>query len=184
MPRRSIPACAGEPLRVFSIRGLSPRVRGNLRVIVEQVRPGSIRGAGEPSIPACAGEPRTRSTRGPGRRVYPRVCGGTIRSHSTGPTARGLSPRVRGNLTHCFETTGFSGSIPACAGEPMLALWRSLAIWVYPRVCGGTVHEVGRDVSGEGLSPRVRGNRYIGVGYKKMPGSIPACAGEPPSGRA
>ena len=91
---RSIPACAGEPLRSRGIfflggvyprvcggthhwdpdatpeRGLSPRVRGNPgRNLLHHVQQGSI--------PACAGEPAPgRSTR-PGSKVYPRVCGGT-----------------------------------------------------------------------------------------------------------
>ena len=31
-----------------------------------------------------------------------------------------------------------------------------------------------------GLSPRVRGNQDVGLGGEQEPGSIPACAGEPP----
>ena len=72
---RSIPACAGEPKRPTALlltvwvyprvcggtycwrgywlrqKGLSPRVRGNLRAVVH---PAVLRG----SIPACAGEPQ------------------------------------------------------------------------------------------------------------------------------
>ena len=93
--QRSIPACAGEPIfagyelchcgvyprvcggttlrqyRNVSCGGLSPRVRGNLRVrpvFVENRR----------SIPACAGEPCSRSSACTTQRVYPRVCGGTL----------------------------------------------------------------------------------------------------------
>ena len=91
---RSIPACAGEPVRDgdgvvngkvyprvcggtppaaaagLALAGLSPRVRGN------PDRAGRY-GDGRRSIPACAGEPCMR-TEGVGRvRVYPRVCGGT-----------------------------------------------------------------------------------------------------------
>ena len=90
----SIPACAGEPLhswngspplRVYprvcggtgvssamarSLRGLSPRVRGNHRhPLLPDRRLGSI--------PACAGEPRYERDKAAGQRVYPRVCGGT-----------------------------------------------------------------------------------------------------------
>ncbi len=112
---RSIPACAGEPIRACSawgllgvyprvcrgtedrfvvrqnLKGLSPRVQGNQRPSVYLVRTAG-------SIPACAGEPaRSRdSTASP--RVYPRVCRGT---HSCRPTRccwAGLSPRVQGNL--------------------------------------------------------------------------------------
>ena len=94
MIHRSIPACAGEPVRqIFStwaisvyprvcggtgyrrhthepLQGLSPRVRGNHL-------PQSCPYPSTRSIPACAGEPaRFRAL--PGKpRVYPRVCGGT-----------------------------------------------------------------------------------------------------------
>ena len=92
--RRSIPAYAGEPSpassstpprRVYprvcggtytqaiehrAVRGLSPRMRGNL------VESGSDRpDAG--SIPAYAGEPRMQSAPRRQHGVYPRVCGGT-----------------------------------------------------------------------------------------------------------
>ncbi len=92
---RSIPACAGEPCparplghcrRVYprvcggtanarliaaSPDGLSPRVRGNLRLGLEH-------NAGQRSIPACAGEPRPQASRRGRVQVYPRVCGGTL----------------------------------------------------------------------------------------------------------
>ena len=90
----SIPACAGEPSlrtccsvqpRVYprvcggtrgSIRagqfyqGLSPRVRGNRRLVGEDM-------LGKRSIPACAGEPKSVRRTNILYRVYPRVCGGT-----------------------------------------------------------------------------------------------------------
>ena len=91
---RSIPACAGEPRKLWlprgplwvyprvcggtarkkvtgvSLGGLSPRVRGNrARLDVEQVP--------DRSIPACAGEPRPTGGDRPDGGVYPRVCGGT-----------------------------------------------------------------------------------------------------------
>ena len=93
--RRSIPACAGEPLRTcpcntpqqvyprvcggtgnrgrrrWRFGGLSPRVRGNpcARAMAKSVWR---------SIPACAGEPSTPSSIPPRTTVYPRVCGGTL----------------------------------------------------------------------------------------------------------
>ena len=93
---RSIPACAGEPLRTSDwlspggvyprvcggtsggcssgmVRyGLSPRVRGNL---IERNASLDF----DRSIPACAGEPPSTQEPQPTRRVYPRVCGGTNR---------------------------------------------------------------------------------------------------------
>ena len=71
--------------------GLSPRVRGNLVVVVA---PAPVVG----SIPACAGEPPVGGGRGGGQRVYPRVCGGTLDRVIAAQQAWGLSPRVRGNL--------------------------------------------------------------------------------------
>ena len=72
-----------------------------------------------------------------------------------------------------------SRSIPACAGEPYEgAVGRSNSP-VYPRVCGGTSFALQHNTGTVGLSPRVRGNP-TGVRYRDtMPGSIPACAGEP-----
>ena len=50
---------------------------------------------------------------------------------------------------------------------------------VYPRVCGGTDEERHAQDSGEGLSPRVRGNRVHPLIELRLVRSIPACAGEP-----
>ena len=55
---------------------------------------------------------------------------------------------------------------------------------VYPRVCGGTCRSGTPASPARGLSPRVRGNREAGPRGHDRPGSIPACAGEPPSSSA
>ena len=73
LPKRSIPACAGEP----SDGGTTPVI--------------------ERSIPACAGEPFTAWVRCQDSTVYPRVCGGTSPSVNRRFARTGLSPRVRGN---------------------------------------------------------------------------------------
>ena len=152
---RSIPACAGEPrlpapvrywVRVYprvcggtdrtsttnsSPWGLSPRVRGNHLLLLQQV---FVIG----SIPACAGEPSApiacmmRST------VYPRVCGGTESGMTQAKQSNGLSPRVRGNRHAAGADRGACGSIPACAGEPRALYGMHKRGRVYPRVCGGT----------------------------------------------
>ena len=91
---RSIPACAGEPMRISlpttskgvyprvrggtltenrcsqSTQGLSPRARGNQCENLHQRRRGG-------SIPACAGEPGSIGDLPALREVYPRVRGGT-----------------------------------------------------------------------------------------------------------
>ena len=113
----SIPACAGEPLRVLRAEqilrvyprvcggaflrlpqrldhpGLSPRVRGSRELVnrwVEKIG----------SIPACAGEPRTMSPSRARGRVYPRVCGGAGSRSVNTYAVEGLSPRVRGSPRH------------------------------------------------------------------------------------
>ena len=91
----------------------------------------------------------------------------------------GLSPRVRGNHADIGQVELQAGSIPACAGEPCTAGGSPPPSPVYPRVCGGTVDGWRDRSTNEGLSPRVRGNRFD---YPTMPieeRSIPACAGEP-----
>ncbi len=132
----SIPACAGEPTcillnhivkRVYPRvcggtwapgseghppQGLSPRVRGNhlsTAYIHSAIR----------SIPACAGEPMSDTLALPTFPVYPRVCGGTPESCRQESPPGGLSPRVRGNPNGARATGCASGSIPACAGEPL-----------------------------------------------------------------
>ena len=193
---RSIPACAGEPQscpgaaapgRVYPrvcggtrgrrrprilMRGLSPRVRGN--------RGRHVRGAGaHRSIPACAGEPGCGRTRRAPRWVYPRVCGGTYFDDQHDHQHQGLSPRVRGNRSFFRFSRSNSGSIPACAGEPVAPSRPGTPSGVYPRVCGGTPSPCSSRPRDMGLSPRVRGNRVSTPAKRVEAGSIPACAGEP-----
>ena len=194
--RGSIPACAGEPGRRASAggacavyprvcggtrrderpmenaTGLSPRVRGNrLLFVAEKVAGGSI--------PACAGEPKTAAMCWRARMVYPRVCGGTPHQATQGARPEGLSPRVRGNRPRLRLPAGGVGSIPACAGEPPRPQGPVDRVEVYPRVCGGTLLADRIAVVSPGLSPRVRGNPAESRLPQKLPGSIPACAGEP-----
>ena len=89
----------------------------------------------------------------------------------------GLSPRVRGNHDLRGGPRQAVGSIPA--GEPGSTIAGPSGGGVYPRVCGGTLvaQRVGAFV--QGLSPRVRGNRFVPDHQPRRRGSIPACAGEP-----
>ena len=173
--RRSIPACAGEPsrdscarcrCRVYprvcggtryhssitrSLRGLSPRVRGNLgQHAYIQYDMGSI--------PACAGEPTRFHVLTGAPPVYPRVCGGTLRETFLSVSALGLSPRVRGNHRLYRANICYNRSIPACAGEPTFSTPQGGRKGVYPRVCGGTPAKDWTASQDVGLSPRVRGN--------------------------
>ena len=152
--------------------GLSPRVRGNP---ARRHLHYAIRG----SIPACAGEPVICRRSRRGRWVYPRVCGGTRRGPRRAVAGQGLSPRVRGNHTAANYHTARARSIPACAGEPRRPAFGYGRAAVYPRVCGGTPPQHRQRPVGEGLSPRVRGNRAVVAHAITDEGSIPACAGEP-----
>ena len=190
----SIPACAGEPAhrgtglcprRVYprvcggtwtcpvcgrKKLGLSPRVRGNLTGHVLALRPLG-------SIPACTGEPlaayRTAQLSG----VYPRVYGGTLDLCANGSGYGGLSPRVRGNHHDGSVGSLETRSIPACAGEPRRRAGARRASGVYPRVYGGTRAINNIEIDMTGLSPRVRGNLYLGHCQVVIVRSIPAYAG-------
>ena len=154
--------------------GLSPRVRGNLPLR----RPPRLR---RRSIPACAGEPTTAGLRYTVRGVYPRVCGGTASAVPASGALIGLSPRVRGNRPACRTICPTGRSIPACAGEPNRRRAAKGVPRVYPRVCGGTPGRANGCLALPGLSPRVRGNPLLSASDNRGIGSIPACAGEPPS---
>ena len=136
------------------------------------------------SIPACAGEPKHWGQCHSLNRVYPRVCGGTDNIPVGFAVYEGLSPRVRGNLLLANLPPPAVGSIPACAGEPRNSLSMIIRIWVYPRVCGGTVPAGSSSPEADGLSPRVRGNPGPGDTDRQSRRSIPACAGEPWTGLA
>ena len=187
-PGRSIPAPAGEPIYEARIerdggvypracggtgsactsgqhsRGLSPRLRGNLRLAIAS-------GAQARSIPAPAGEPLACMTTPSMHGVYPRAC-----RHSTSKLSRSLSPRLRGNRRR-RRGAGITGrSIPAPAGEPSAEQSRQRREGVYPRACGGTV---GMKLDGSvpvGLSPRLRGNHCQTTARRLLPRS-PACGG-------
>ena len=150
----SIPACAGEPQRRTLWRWprtVYPRVCGGARISEGSIPRGTglsprVRGSpvtdggstvGNGSIPACAGEPTEQPGVRLGARVYPRVCGGAKPVASVSAHALGLSPRVRGSLTANLYADYDVGSIPACAGEPLLGALGGLGLRVYPRVCGG-----------------------------------------------
>ena len=166
--------CGGTPSMVDSLAknsGLSPPMRGNR---------GShhLDHVGSGSIPAHAGEPSPVLHSPQLVSVYPRPCGGT--------SARSRVKRI-----------GIR-SIPAHAGEPyvvshlMLPPCGGTAVQmrvvcpmpVYPRPCGGTGFFRDYTRSKEGLSPPMRGNRYLSPPSRHRSGSIPAHAGEPRTGQA
>ena len=195
---RSIPACAGSPRtcprgglvhrvypRVCGVTwhqylvgrawwGLSPRVRGHHTAT--HGRRWSSR-----SIPACAGSPVISGHNGYRPWVYPRVCGVTVGMCSKSSRLGGLSPRVRGHHLLHVHLVGRSRSIPACAGSPPSLADVTTRRWVYPRVCGVTKASSVLPEVWRGLSPRVRGHLRAVTEALQALGSIPACAGSPPS---
>ena len=105
--------------------------------------------------------------------------GGTRKYGAVQTFSGGLSPRVRGNRIDCPAHIPFRGSIPACTGEPVVGEFVHQEHKVYPRVYGGTCRVVPSRRVSTGLSPRVRGNRFLQRGRQRRQGSIPACTGEP-----
>ena len=168
-------ACGGTGSGVCNLAmagGLSPRVRGNLAghgLAVNRHR----------SIPARAGEPAPAAPAARPGTVYPRACGGTYYARVEHHTDIGLSPRVRGNRSLRCPRYPRAGSIPARAGEPIDVSPPIIVIPVYPRACGGTYYARVEHHTDTGLSPRVRGNRWIAAVGSLPFGSIPARAGEP-----
>ncbi len=152
--------------------GLSPRVRGNPVGERTQYVVGG-------SIPARAGEPPTSAPAAAPSRVYPRACGGTVDGDPRPVARSGLSPRVRGNRPWVPKCRVSRRSIPARAGEPVRVLKITKCSGVYPRACGGTIRTAAALATGQGLSPRVRGNRTTERLRAGQMGSIPARAGEP-----
>ena len=97
----------------------------------------------------------------------------------------GLSPRGRGKLFPFAGSGGYSGSIPAWAGETRIDGEALNSRQVYPRVGGGNRQWTCGGCGARGLSPRGRGKLYVAVPERRSFGSIPAWAGEtiscPPS---
>ena len=110
--------------------------------------------------------------------VYPRVGGGNSNSSLTCWTISGLSPRGRGKPQFIAQNAFRPRSIPAWAGETVVASGNVGVIGVYPRVGGGNVWATAAAVSACGLSPRGRGKRPAASSPASARGSIPAWAGE------
>ena len=131
------------------------------------------------SIPASAGQPTSPNRLGVVFPVYPRECGATPAGLEPYHCNKGLSPRVRGNHCHCSRGWQENRSIPASAGQPLVACRFSRSTAVYPRECGATPCGNPRKQNNHGLSPRVRGNRLQTLLPPSQRRSIPASAGQP-----
>ncbi len=128
--------------------GLSPRMRGHLRLPVKPLN-------GPRSIPADAGAPTVPPNVPNDPKVYPRGCGGTCGCRACAFPCRGLSPRMRGHRQPTKLTISGPGSIPADAGAPSTESGTQFALRVYPRGCGGTPATVCQELGATGPSLRV-----------------------------
>ena len=111
------------------------------------------------------------------------MCGGAITFDAAHKMLQGPSPRVRGSHDSAEYYTDGRGSIPACAGEPGPSRSRPVPRAVHPRVCGGASFACTVDGCTRGPSPRVRGSLHRVGRALAVCRSIPACAGEPETGR-
>ena len=170
-PRECGEACPGVSRPPFSI-GLSPRVRGSLRVLQDVIE---WRG----SIPASAGKPARPREQRRVSEVYPRECGEAWQRHPDEVFERGLSPRVRGSPSSLSSAQRCMGSIPASAGKPPPNQHRRFRTRVYPRECGEAIGIAMDPPVAIGLSPRVRGSPSLGSVLTAEGRSIPASAGKP-----
>ena len=111
-------------------------------------------------------------------RVYPRERGGDGLLRAEPCRHEGLSPRTRGRRPHERGQEHDRGSIPANAGETAGRRRCGRARRVYPRERGGDAHLPPDAAATEGLSPRTRGRPGRWRRSGRLPGSIPANAGE------
>ena len=110
------------------------------------------------------------------------MCGETETAGIAVNVIQGLSPHVRGNLTVLGARDHVVGPIPACAGKPFRASFRSAWERAYPRMCGETYWIRRAEPNDWGLSPHVRGNQSRAGVLSRGAGPIPACAGKPRRG--
>ena len=176
IPIRAYPRIRGGTkllrLAVRQAQGLSPHTRGNLLFAI-------MGGPYNGPIPAYAGEPPCVATGGLAPRAYPRIRGGTVWNGPAQKASSGLSPHTRGNLRKLIDLLKPLGPIPAYAGEPFRSRRRSSTPGAYPRIRGGTTLRLGLVECNTGLSPHTRGNRHSNGPRERVPGPIPAYAGEP-----
>ena len=134
LPRRFIPACAGNtapPDQVVALPSVHPRVCGEHGRIDRRrwgAQGSSPRVRGTPSridnhihpvrfIPACAGNTRSQRHRSALQPVHPRVCGEHTSTKLHMLANHGSSPRVRGTLREKIIAGWKQRFIPACAGN-------------------------------------------------------------------
>src|SRR5690625_2357649 len=106
----------------------------------------------------CMGPPLPRVNQCIVLWVYPHVYGATILIVFTIQKILGLSPCVWGHLPKGFCNKPSVGSIPMCMGPPILYAGAISIQRVYPHVYGATNAVKADAITGQGLSPCVRGH--------------------------
>ena len=154
------------------MRGLSPHARGN------PAGAHDARGRAR-SIPARAGQPPHHAQQAHISRVYPRTRGATGVQHGGKWLIEGLSPHARGNRWCVAYSIVKVRSIPARAGQPIIAVARANEYEVYPRTRGATMPKPWCLRAIAGLSPHARGNLADARKALYKHRSIPARAGQP-----
>ena len=89
----------------------------------------------------------------------------------------GSSPHARGTRGPSTATYGWSGIIPACAGNTMSRHFYAIDWGDHPRMRGEHVVITSANSALLGSSPHARGTPYAPAVYMGCTGIIPACAG-------
>ncbi len=131
-------------------QGLSPHARG-------KHNPLGVLRQDEGPIPACAGETYCHARLTAFFRAYPRMRGGNDKAFNRFLGVMGLSPHARGKRLSAKTADGFSGPIPACAGETAMRICALGPTGAYPRMRGGNLIDAPMCKRCSGLSPHARG---------------------------
>ena len=128
-------------------------------------------------IPAHAGNTSPRRWPTSRNGDHPRACGEHTRRQPLCGRIPGSSPRMRGTLFRIWRSTLACGIIPAHAGNTRCETRCTAPHRDHPRACGEHREKDGREKTGLGSSPRMRGTP-VGVGQLRgVVGIIPAHAG-------
>ena len=150
--------------------GSSPHVRGTRNGMPMRLQAVGI-------IPACAGNTWPPTASRDCRRDHPRMCG----EHVVGPMlvtpCRGSSPHVRGTPSGMIQMAWPCGIIPACAGNTTSSREAYHGRRDHPRMCGEHNWLMTAPSLTTGSSPHVRGTPTRLAFRCRLPGIIPACAG-------
>ena len=108
---------------------------------------------------------------------HPRVCGEHVRNDRAIEARAGSSPRMRGTPAMPRYNAMSWGIIPAYAGNTPLLVTGRLKGRDHPRVCGEHSFSQAKGHLVTGSSPRMRGTLVCMSDSRRLPGIIPAYAG-------